>query len=53
VRIAVENAICRVRKYRACGGFWLGPDGKHGLYWGTACGLVNLRYLQATGRLEA
>jgi hypothetical protein len=53
VRIAVENAICRVRKYRACGGFYRGRTEKHGLYWGTACGLVNLRHLQAKGQLEA
>lgn len=53
VRICVENAICRVRKYRACGEFYRGRTDKHGLRWGVACGLVNLRHLDAAGRLEA
>jgi hypothetical protein len=53
VRIVVENAICRVRKHRACGGFYRGKTEKHLLSWGTACGLANLRHLHATGQLEA
>ena len=44
-RIEVENAICRVKKYRACGDFYRGPVAQHGVMWGVVSGLVNLRLL--------
>ena len=52
VRIVVENAICRVKKYRICKDFYRGQTDKHGLYWGVVGGLVNLRLLDRLG-LEA
>ena len=45
VRIAVENVLCQVRKFRACGGFFRTPFARHGVMWGCVAGLVNLRTL--------
>lgn len=44
VRIAVENAICRIKKFRACKEFFRNKDQHHGLIWGCVAGLVNLRW---------
>ena len=45
VRIVVENAVCRVKKFRACGEFFRNQTERHGVMWGCAAGLVNLRLL--------
>lgn len=47
VRIIVENAINRVRKYRVTREFYRGRDERHGLIWGVVGGLVNLRRFEA------
>ncbi|WP_084047148.1 transposase family protein [Deinococcus hopiensis] len=43
VRIAVENALCRVKKFRVCREFYRNDPQRHGLFWGCVTGLVNLR----------
>lgn len=47
VRIEVENAINRVRKFRVTREFYRGRDERHGLYWSVVGGLVNLRRMEA------
>ena len=44
VRITVENAICRMKKFRACREFFRNRDEYHGLIWGCVAGLANLRW---------
>lgn len=44
VRIAAENAICRMKKFRSCKEFFRNRDKHHGLIWGCVAGLVNLRW---------
>ena len=45
VRITVENVLCQIKKYRACGEFFRNPMKRHGVMWGCVAGLVNLRTL--------
>ena len=44
VRIAVENALCRVKKFRVCREFYRNHPKRHGLFWYCVTGLVNLRH---------
>ena len=44
VRIAAENAISRIKKFRACREFFRNQPSRHGLIWGCVAGLVNLRW---------
>ena len=44
VRIAVENAICRVKKFRVCREFYCNDLQRHGLFWACVTGLVNRRH---------
>jgi len=48
VRIAVENALCRVKKFRVCREFYRNHPQRHGLFWGCVTGLVNLRHSNRT-----
>ena len=43
----MENAACRVRKYRITRDFYRGKDERHGLYWSVVGGLVNPRRFEA------
>lgn len=44
VRITVENAINRIKKFRACKEFFRNQPARHGVIWGCVAGLVNLRW---------
>lgn len=44
VRITVENAINRIKKFRACKEFFRNHPVRHGVIWGCVAGLVNLRW---------
>lgn len=45
VRIGVENAVCRLKKFRVCREFFRNRTQQHGVLWGCVAGLVNLRLL--------
>lgn len=44
VRITAENAISRIKKFRACREFFRNQPSRHGVIWGCVAGLVNLRW---------
>lgn len=44
VRITAENAINRIKKFRACKEFFRNEPKRHGVIWGCVAGLVNLRW---------
>lgn len=44
VRITAENAVNRIKKFRACKEFFRNQTTQHGVMWGCVAGLVNLRW---------
>lgn len=50
VRIAVENTLCRIKRFKVTSDFYRNPTERHGQLFGAVAGLVNLRVMR---RLEA